>query len=51
MAWQKEEWGVVLGVQTAEISGSKGMSILILFETSKGPSKNVVIIYIPTNSV
>lgn len=49
VAW-KNEWRIILKVETVEISGPKGISIAILCEISKQPSKNVVI-YIPTNSV
>ena len=37
-----------LEIQIAEISGSKGMPILILSETSKGFCKTVKIIHIST---
>lgn len=50
MASQKEEWRIILGIETAEISESSGIPILILLEASKGSFKNVII-YISTNSV
>lgn len=48
-AWQSE-WGVILGLEMAEISGSKDISIMILFKISKEPCINVII-YVLTNSV
>lgn len=52
MVLHKAEWRkLILVVGISRISGSKCISILILSETPKEPSKNIVIICIPTKSV
>lgn len=39
VVWQKKEQSIILEVKRVEISGLNGISILILFETSKGSPK------------